>query len=469
MSGSGRVPQPSWLAVETVPGPVPLVGVTDVGLGNTTWVASLEDEVVIVDPERHPEPYLVAVEALTGAGGGELLVAETHLHADFVSGAGELVARGAAAVLPAAALALWPHHAVVDRETLDLGRWRLRVLPTPGHTPEHVAYLLVDSGRPVAVFTGGSLLVGAVARTDLIDPGDTEGLTRALWHSINRELLSLPDDVILLPTHGAGSFCSAAGGNRRWTTVGQERRMNPVLNLDEDTFVRTVLDSFGTYPRYFLCLRERNRLGPRVYGSLPLLDDLTSQQVVDLRGRGATIVDVRAVGDYAAGHIPASLANTLRPQFASWLGWLVEDPDAPLVFVTDGHTDRCELVRQCLNIGYENLAGTITMQTWRAAGGDVSRTPVVTAEDPSGRDVVDVRQRAEFSSGHLPGATHIELGRLPQDRTALPPGALVVMCGHGERAATAASLLEAAGHDDVAIAEGGPADWAAVTGQTLRQ
>lgn len=245
--------------------------------------------------------------------------------------------------------------------------------------------------------------------------------------------------------------------------------MNPVLNLDEDTFVRTVLDSLGTYPRYFLSLRERNRLGPHVYGSLPLLDELTSEQVIDLRGRGATIVDVRAVADYAADHIPASLANMLRPQFASWLGWLVEDPDAPLVFVTDGRTDRRELVRQCLNIGYENLAGTITIRTWRAAGGDVSRTPVVTAEDSSGRDIVDVRQRAEFISGHLPGTTHIELGRLPQERTALPGGALVVMCGHGERAATAASLLEVAGHDDVAIAEGGPTEWAALTGQTLRQ
>lgn len=286
MSRPGGMPQPSSFAVEPVPGPVALVGVTDEGLGNTTWVASLDDQVVVVDPERHPEPYLVAIDALTGAGGGELLVAERHLHADFLSGAGELVARGAAAVLPAAAHALWPHHAVVDRETLDLGRWRLRVLSTPGHTPEHVAYLLVDAGRPVAVFTGGSLLVGAVARTDLIDPADTDGLTRALWQSINRELLSLPDDVIVLPTHGAGSFCSASGGNRRWTTVGEERRTNPVLNLDEDTFVRTVLDSLGTYPRYFLSLRERNRMGPHVYGSLPLLDELVSQQVIDLRGRG---------------------------------------------------------------------------------------------------------------------------------------------------------------------------------------
>lgn len=462
-----KLPQRSSFAVEAVPGPLALVGVTDQGLGNTTWVARLDGEAVVVDPERDPGPYLAALEEMTGASGGDVLVAETHLHADFLSGAGELVALGARAVVPAAAHATWPHRPVLERERLDVGRWHLEVLPTPGHTPEHVAYLLVESGRPRAAFTGGSLLVGAVARTDLIDPADTDGLTRALWRSINRELLNLPDDVLVLPTHGAGSFCSAAGGLQRWTTIGDERRVNPLLQVDEDTFVRTVLASLGTYPPYFLRLRERNRLGPRVYGSLPLLEDLTAESVIDLRERGATVVDVRGVADYAAGHIPGSLANALRPQFASWLGWLVEDPDAPLVFVVDGHTDRGELVRQCLNIGYENLAGTIAVGTWRAIGGDLRPTPLVPADQAEGRHTVDVRQASEFADGHLPGATHVELGRLLLERAALPAGALTVMCGHGERAATAASLLEAGGAADVAIVEGGPSDWAMRTGQSL--
>lgn len=143
----------------------------------------------------------------------------------------------------------------------------------------------------------------------------------------------------------------------------------------------------------------------------------------------------------------------------------MEDPAAPLVFVTDDHTDRAELVRQCLNIGYENLAGTITITTWRAAGGTLRSTPMVTSDDS--RQVVDVRQAAEYAAGHVPGAIHVELGRLGQDNAALTRGALVTMCGHGERAATAASLLESKGHDDVAIAAGSPADWAARTGQTL--
>ena len=462
MSGSlGHAP-PSFV-LEKVPGEVPIVGATDEGLGNTAWVAALDGEVLVIDPERDAAPYLSVGEALTGRSGSTLVVADTHLHADFVSGAGELVGYGATAMVPAAAKAVWPHRAVDHGETVDLGRWRLEVLPTPGHTPEHVAYILSESGRPMAAFTGGSLLVGAVARTDLIDPADTEGLTRALWRSINRELLSLPDEVLLLPTHGAGSFCSAAGGSRRWSTIGDERRDNPLLQLDEDSFVRAVLDSLGTYPPYFLRLREVNRLGPRVYGAFPLLEDLNAERVTELREQGATIVDVRAMADYAAAHIPASLAIALRPQFASWLGWLVEDPAAPLVFVTDGHTDRPELVRQCLNIGYENLAGALTFDDWRAAGGELRCIPVVTSDDS--RHIVDVRQTNEYIDGHVAGATHVELGQL-EESDALPRRPLVTMCGHGERAGTAASLLEARGHD-VAIAAGSPKDWVARMGQTL--
>jgi rhodanese-related sulfurtransferase len=396
-----------------------------------------------------------------------VLAAETHLHADFVTGSRELAAHGAGVVAAADGHLAWEHSPVAPGDAVDLGRWRLRTLATPGHTPEHVAYLLTDGDAPRAVFTGGSLLVGAVARTDLIDPGDTEALTRALWRSINRELLSLPDDVAVFPTHGAGSFCSAAGGGSRWTTIGEERRTNPLLQVDdEDRFVRAVLDGLGTFPPYFLRLRELNRLGPHVFGAIPHLDALTAEQVVDLRDRGAVVVDVRTVADYAAQHIRGSLANALRPQFVSWLGWLVEDPGAPLVFVTDHHTDRRELVRQCLNIGYEHLAGEITIDAWRAAGGDVATTTIVHADSMASRRVVDVRQASEFAAGHVPGASLVELGSLP---TAGVPadGPLVVMCGHGERAATAASILEVAGHDDVAVLEGGPGDWAAAHARTL--
>ncbi|MGH9181376.1 MAG: rhodanese-like domain-containing protein, partial [Acidimicrobiales bacterium] len=392
-------------------GSVPVVPLVDNGLGNTSWAVALPAGVVVVDPSRDPAPYLAVAERL---GHPIVLAAETHLHADFVTGAPELAARGAPVVASAAGSRAWPHRALADGDVLDLDGWTLTALATPGHTPEHLSYLLSERTRPRAVFTGGSLLVGAVARTDLVDPADTKDLARALWRSINHRLLALPDDVAVFPTHGAGSFCSAAGGEQRSSTIGHERRTNPLLQAGgEDEFVRRLLDGLGSYPPYFGRLREVNRLGPRLYGVVPELAELDGGRAAYLRARGAVIVDVRPVADYARAHIPGSLANALRPQFASWIGWLVADPATPLIFVTDGDTDQHELVRQCLNIGYENLAGKTDVDTWRAGGGETVATPVLTAAHLDGRldgrRVVDVRQTGEFAAGHLPGAFHVEL------------------------------------------------------------
>lgn len=455
------------MQIQPVGDDLPILAVTDEGLGNTSWVLGLGGEAVVVDPGRDPLPYQRAAERV---GGEIVLAAETHLHADFVTGSRELAAAGASVAASADGEIEWPHQALADGDEIDFGRRTLRALATPGHTPEHVAFLFLEDGRPRAVFTGGSLMVGSVARTDLIDPDDTEALTRALWRSINHRLLTLPDDVAVLPTHGAGSFCAAAGGGPRWTTIGQERATNPLLQADdEDEFVRRVIAGFGSYPPYFERLRGVNRVGPHVFGDLPGLAALDADQIDDLRSRGAVVVDVRSVRDYASGHVPGSLANTLRPQFASWLGWLVEDPSTPLVFVTDHHTDRRELVRQCLNIGYEHLAGEIALDAWTATGRPIGSSPLLRADELEGHLVLDIRQANEFGAGHLPRATHIELGALPSEPSVIGDAPIVAMCGHGERAATAASVLERGGHPGVAIFDGGPNDWAAATDQPLER
>ena len=289
----------------------------------------------------------------------------------------------------------------------------MQAVATPGHTPDHHAYVLHRSGRPVAVFSGGSLMVGTVGRTDLCGTERTEPLARQMFHSLRR-YDELPDDVAVYPTHGAGSFCSAPGAAERTTTLGRERVSNPLFSVtDEDEFVARLLAGFGTFPTYFARLPELNRLGPRRYDALPRLDRLSADDVEGHLAAGGVVVDVRPVAAFAAGHLPGSMANTLRPPFASWLGWLV-DPDRPLVFVLDDDQDRDELVRQCLDIGHEHLVGELTggIDAWRASGRPLATIAMVEPAAMHSR-VVDVRQANEYAAGHVPGARHVELGAIP--------------------------------------------------------
>ena len=219
-----------------------------------------------------------------------------------------------------------------------------------------------------ALFSGGSLLVGSVARTDLIATDQTETLARALWRSIAERLLALPDELAVYPTHGAGSFCSAPAGGERTTTIGRERATNPLLAApDKDSFVARLLAGLGSYPPYFAELREVNRRGARVYGTFPTLARLDVATTQRFAAGGAVLVDVRPVDRFATGHISGSLSIPLRPQFASWLGWLVRR-NQPIVFVVDDGQDRVHLVSQCFTIGYERLAGELAggLDAWTA-------------------------------------------------------------------------------------------------------
>jgi hydroxyacylglutathione hydrolase len=444
-----------------------IVRFRDEGLGNSSYLVDLGDgRGLVLDPSRDPGPYVMTAEQ---RGLRLLWTVETHLHADFVSGSRELAALGATVVAPAAARLEFPYRRMDDGGELDLGGLSLRALATPGHTPEHLAWLLVAGERPLALFSGGSLLVGAVARTDLISPDRTQELARALWRSLRNRILTLPDDLPVYPTHGAGSFCSAPAGAEPTTTIGREKATNPLLAAhDEDAFVELLLGGLGSYPPYFLRLREVNRRGPRVLGPAPpRLRLLSPQRVRGLMAAGAELVDARPVDAFAAGHIPGVLSIPLRDAFATWLGWLVPD-DQPLVVVLDADQDGDDLVRQCLKIGDERLEGELAggMATWRSAGLPEARIELAGVADQAPGTVLDVRQQAEFTSGHLPGARHVELGSLTGARK-LPAGRLAVMCGHGERAMTGASLLQRAGRGDLTVLVGGASDWSEATGRPL--
>lgn len=436
----------------------------DEGLGHSSYLVAVDGSALVVDPPRFP----IAIERAAG----DLSVtirwtADTHSHADYVTGSPALASRARAGfVAPAASKLATPHQPVTDGESVALtDAWTLKALATPGHTPDHMAYLLCCGGEPVALFSGGSLMVGTVGRTDLCGPDLAEPLAHEMFHSLHR-FDDLSDELAVYPTHGAGSFCGAPGSAARTTTLGAERATNPLLTISgEDEFVEALVAGFGTFPSYFGRLPELNRLGPAGYDKIPDLARLSPAEVAQAIANGAQVVDARAMDRFGAGHIPGSLANTLRPVFASWVGWLI-DPDQPLMFVLDADQDRQDLVRQCLDVGIENLLGELDagIGAWAAEGRPTAHIPVVDA-DGMAATVIDVRQTNEYSASHVPGAISIELGSIPD--TPLPTGAVTVMCGHGERAMTAASLLTARGHTAVSVFDGGPDTWSDATGRDL--
>ncbi|MFE3456790.1 rhodanese-like domain-containing protein [Nocardiopsis aegyptia] len=442
-----------------------LTPIIDEGLGNSTYLLELGDGgALVLDPERD----LRQVRAEAHRRGLTITHAvETHLHADFVSGVRELAeTEGARVLAPEVSPRGFAVTGLTDGDTVRAGSFTLRALATPGHSPEHLALLLEEDGRLLGVFTGGSLMVGTAGRTDLVSPDRTVPLARAQYRSLQR-LMELPDDTPVWPTHGAGSFCSSADGGERTSTIGRERATNPLLRVDgEDAFVEALLASMGTFPDYFLRLADVNQHGPAVLGDSPSLTPLTATEVQDLLSANAQVVDVRGIADFAAGHVPGATSIPLRTVFATWFGWLVE-PDRPVVIVRAPDQSPEDIAWEAAKVGFDTLAGELEggMSGWLDHDAGATATVALgRAEELAGESraaVLDVRQGAEFDSGHVPGAHHIELGALEEDLARVPHGPLVVMCGHGERAMGAASILLRAGRTGVGVLAGGPSDWPA--------
>ena len=450
----------------TDPSPIDIESVVDAGLGHSSYVVGLGDgSALVVDPARFPSRQRQVAHRHGWKIGWTL---DTHSHADYVSGSPELAAEGATFLASASAGLEVPHRGVGPGESIGVGSGvELRAIATPGHTPDHLAYVLALGGTPVALFSGGSLMVGALGRTDLLGDEHREDLARALFRSLRADILTLPGDLPVYPTHGAGSFCSAPAGSARTTTIGRELETNPLLGIDdEERFVEALLAELGSFPRYFRELPEVNRRGPRVYPALPTLAKLDLDTVRAHIADGAVLVDARPIGAFSVGHPRGAISIAHRPVFASSLGWLVP-LDQPVVFVLDETTDRADIVRQCLTIGHDAILGELDggVAAWTAAGLDVGSIPLVAPSDVA-ETVVDVRQDSEWARGHLPGAVHVELGALAD--ASLPDRPMTFMCGHGERAMTGASLIEASGHRALSVLVGGPDEWHEATGVNLQ-
>ena len=436
-----------------------VTAVPDSGLGNSAYLVHLGDgRALAVDASRDLRA-LRRTAALRGL--RVAYAADTHLHADFLSGAVQLHADDGAEILASRAGGReFPHRGLADGDEVDLGGLTLRALATPGHTDEHLSLLLLDGTRELGVFSGGSLITGSAARVDLVSPDRTMELARAQYRSVHR-LAQLAPATLLWPTHGGGSFCSASAASGSASTIAAERETNPLLAApDVDTFVRLLTETAGSFPTYFQRLGEENRRGPDplsgAWGSLPLL---TGDEAAQLVTAGAVLVDVRPIVAFSAGHPAGALSIPLRPAFASWLGWLAPH-DRPLVVLREPGQDLDDLVWQAAKIGYTNLAGEIAggIAAWQAAGLPTAVLPLTDPAQLGDVRLIDVRQASEYAAGHAPGAINVELGSIRRRLAERDDRPTVLMCGHGERAMSAASILAAAGIENLAVLVGGPDD-----------
>lgn len=434
------------------------------GLGNSSYILDLGNgSALMVDPDRSVDRYLDALRdnRLTLRG-----VFETHLHADFVSGAHELAAQaGSPIFLAADAASKLPVQALRGGQSLQVDGAEVTALASPGHTPEHLSFVLRSAAGPPVLFSGGSLIVGGAARTDLISAEMTEPLTRAQFQTLRHAFAQLPDDTLLYPTHGGGSFCSTGAGHERTSTLGRERRDNPLLALtDEDEFVRWFPTTFPAAPGYFYRMRVFNQAGPRLVAEIQKPPPLSPEDFDRLRG-GSVVVDGRSKEAFARGHVQGSLSNPIRDDYAVWLGWLVPE-DATLLFVAEeGEVER--MVDQALLVGFERFAGYLTggVDAWRRSGRGLRCVDLADAQRVRhlvrhGATVLDVREPDEYDAGHIEGAIHVPLGSLAANEDRVPRDRpVVVYCGHGERASTGASLLEAAGFHNLVNLDGGIEAW----------
>ncbi|HUF35486.1 MAG TPA: rhodanese-like domain-containing protein [Gemmatimonadales bacterium] len=442
-------------------------------------------EAVVIDANRDVDQYLHAAQAL---GLRIAHVTETHIHADYVSGSRELAARaGATLYLSDEGGPDWRYEfgraagAVLlhEGDELVVGSVRLRALHTPGHTPEHLSFLVTDGAaatEPIAAVTGDFVFVGDVGRPDLLEravhrKGTMEQAARTLFRSLHR-FKSQPDYLQIWPGHGAGSACGKGMSAIPHSTVGYERRFNWAFAVeDEDEFVRLVLAGQLEPPAYFGLMKRVNREGPPPLGGLPHPPRLPGSRLRSLLRSGAYVVDIRPAAEFAARHVPGTLNLPLTRSFTLWAGSLLPyDRELYLLTAGPGEAQALEAARDLSLIGLDRVAGSFgpeALDAWTADGGSLGRSESVSAAAAAdlasrGATVLDVRSEAEWQAGHIPGARHVPLGFLSERLDELPPGRpLVVHCQGGGRSAIAASLLAASGVAGVVNLEGGFSEWTA--------
>lgn len=455
-------------------------------LAHASYLIGSEGEAVVVDPQRDVDQYLNEAEA---QGLTIKYVIETHLHADFVSGHRELAARaGAEIVFGAKADAAFPHRTVKDGDEITIGQATLRILETPGHTPESICVLVTDNEEfegkketgkgkeeeaPQKLLTGDTLFVGDVGRPDLAgSKGYTpEVMASLMYDTLHDKLLLLADTVEVYPAHGAGSMCGKNLSKETSSTIGEQRKFNYALQpMSKDAFVRLMTVDLSQAPAYFSQDAEINRTGAAPLGDIQSPKALEANEVQRLEGAGHTILDVRPAAEFGAGHVPGAINIGLGGQFASWAGSLIPIGTA-IVLVAESEAQAREGVMRLARVGHENVSGYLSggVAAWNEAGLEVVAVPQITVDElhdliknESELQILDVRRPPEFESGHVPNAVPSPLIGLEQNVSQLnfdPQKPTAVICAGGYRSSAATSILQQHGYPNLLNVTGGTSAW----------
>lgn len=430
----------------------------------------------IIDPRRDVDVYL---DWAASSGSTIVAILETHVHADFVSGARELAA-ATGAPIHAGRLggSEFPHRPLDDGDIVRVGNLTLRAFWTPGHTPEHLAYLLFDPDHgedPIVLFSGDVLFAGEIGRPDLLGAEQQKVLVEQLFETVTQRLAKLPDSVVVYPGHGAGSPCGKKIGDAAQTTIGQEKLFNYAFQADsKEDFIRSVMEGMPTPPAYYPVMKRINKVGPALLRALPAGEPLSAEDVAVFQATGALVIDARDSTEFGRGHIPGAVSVGLGASFAIWSGWLTPyDREVVLILPDDARFEeaRTELRR----IGIDAVAGYLRggIEAWRASGRPVETLGEMTVEQladrigqsSNGFRVLDVRDRTEWEAGHIAGSHNIAAGALAQGQAVAMPRELpvAVICGTGYRSSLAASLLQDRGLKHVVTVPGGMNAWNAAS------
>ena len=443
-------------------------------LAHASYLIGSEGQAAVVDPQRDVDQYLAEAEA---QGFKIKYVIETHLHADFVSGHRELAARtGAEIIFGAAAEAEFPHRAVHDGDELQLGKVVLRILETPGHTPESISVLVIDtavSTEPQKVLTGDTLFVGDVGRPDLAGgKGYTPTMMASLMYdTLHNKILKLADAVEVFPAHGAGSMCGKNMSKETSSTIGEQRKFNYALQpMAKDAFVRLMTVDLSEAPAYFAKDAEINRTGAVTLGDITLPKALSPHEVQQLHAEGNSILDVRPAAAFGAGHVAGAINIGLGGQFASWAGSLIPIGTA-IVIVAESEEQVQEAMIRLARVGHENVTGYLAggIAAWDEAGLPLAAVPQITVDElndlitrESELQILDVRRSPEFESGHVPNAVPSPLVALEQNLNKLalnPQKPTAVICAGGYRSSAATSILQQHGYANLLNVTGGTSAW----------